>query len=260
MRPGLLALPGGLARIALLAAALGLTAPALAQEQSRPDVLSPDEVSAIEGVVRDYLLANPEVLVDALKVYQERQRLAEQQRRDQALVAHRNALREDPDSPVLGNPDGDVVIVEFFDYRCPYCRRVADNIRTAVEEDGNIRLVMKEFPILGPQSQRAARAALATVNQDKYLEFHFALMNNPGDMSDQHIWNVAEEVGVDVDQLKEDMQAREINRMLRRNFELAETLDINGTPAFVIGDTLVPGVIDLNRIRELVAQARAKSS
>ena len=101
---------------------------------------------------------------------------------------------------------------------------------------------------------------MATVNQGKYLEFHFALMNNPGDMSDQHIWNVAEEVGVDVDRLKEDMQAREINRMLRRNFELAETLDINGTPAFVIGDTLVPGAIDLNRIRELVAQARAKPS
>ena len=260
MRPGLLALPGVLARIALLAAALGLAAPALAQEQSRPDGLSPDQVKAIEEVVRDYLLANPEVLVDALQVYQERQRVAEQERRNQAVAAHRPLLEDDPDSPVLGNPEGDVVIVEFFDYRCPYCRRVADNVRTAVEEDGKIRLVMKEFPILGPQSQRAARAALATVNQGKYMEFHFALMNNPGDMSDQHIWNVAEGVGVDVERLKVDMQAREINRMLRRNFELAEMLDINGTPAFVIGDTVVPGAIDLNRVRELVAEARAKSS
>ncbi len=239
---------------------LALAGPAAAQEQSLPGGFDSDEVEGIEQIVRDYLLKHPEVLIQSLTAYQERQRLAEDRRRQQAVIAHRKALAEDPDAPVLGNPEGDVVIVEFFDYRCPYCRRVAQTLRRVVREDGEIRLVMKEFPILGPQSIQAARAALAALNQGKYEAFHFALMSEPGDMSDPHIRRIARTVGLDVERLQEDMASEDIDAIIRRNHGLARALNINGTPAFVIGDTLVPGAIDMPTLKRLVAEARAQQS
>ncbi len=234
--------------------------PAAAQEQSRPGGFAPDQIQGIEQIVRDYLFAHPEVLIESLTAYQQRQRVAEEQLRQQALIDSRAALTEDPDTPVVGNPEGDVAIVEFFDYRCQYCRRVAGTIKKAVEQDGNIRLIMKEFPILGPQSIQAARAALAAARQGKYEEFHWALMSEPGDMSDPHIRRVARTVGLDVDRLQTDMQSDEVDAMIRRNHELARALKINGTPAFVIGDTLVPGAIDAPTLERLVIEARAKQS
>ncbi len=250
-----------MAAVALaLAFSPALSGPAAAQEQSLPGGFAPDQVQGIEQIVRDYLIQHPEVLIQSLTAHQERQRVAKEQRRQQAVIDSRAALTEDPDTPAIGNPDADVTIVEFFDYRCQYCRRVVTSIRKLIEEDDKIRLVMKEFPILGPQSIQAARAALASVGQGKYEEFHFALMTEPGDMSDPHIRRVAGSVGLDVERLLKDMQSPEIDAMIRRNHELARSLDINGTPAFVIGDTLAPGAVDLSTLKRLVAQARAKQS
>ncbi len=237
-----------------------LSGPAAAQEQSLPGGFAPDQVQGIEQIVRDYLIQHPEVLIQSLTAYQESQRVAQEQRRQQAVVDSRTALTEDPETPVMGNPAGDVAIVEFFDYRCPYCRRVANAVKKVVADDGKIRLVMKEFPILGPQSIQAARAALAAVKQGKYEEFHWALMTEPGDMSDPHIRQIARTVGLDVERRQKDMQSPDIDAMIRRNNELARALDIKGTPAFVIGDALVPGAVDLPTLKRLVAQARAKQS
>ncbi len=237
-----------------------LSGPAAAQEQSLPGGFAPDQIEGIEQIVRDFLIENPEVLIQSLTAYQENQRVAKEQRRQQAVIDSRAALTEDPDTPVIGKPDADVTIVEFFDYRCQYCRRVVTAIRKLIEEDDKIRLVMKEFPILGPQSIQAARAALASVGQGKYEEFHFALMTEPGDMSDPHIRQIARIVGLDVERLQKDMQSPDIDAMIRRNHELARALDINGTPAFVIGDAVVPGAIDLSTLKRLVAEARAKQS
>lgn len=253
----------GLAAL-LLAAALALPtiamAPAQAQEQSRPGGFTGEQVEGLKQIMRQYLLENPEVLVEALTEYQRRQRLADQQRRQEAVIAQRDALRNDPAAPVLGNPEGDVTIVEFFDYRCQYCRRVVDDLRQVIESDGRVRLVMKEFPILGAASLRAAQAALAAVKQGKYEAYHFALMTSPGDMSDPHLMQVAMEVGLDVAQLKADMESEEIGRYIQRNQALAQELDISGTPAFVFGDTLVPGAISADTMRQLIAEARAKAS
>jgi protein-disulfide isomerase len=160
----------------------------------------------------------------------------------------------------MGNPAGDVVVVEFFDYRCPYCKTVAGMVRDEVASDGKVRLVMKEFPILGPQSVQAARAALAAVLQDKYDVFHFALMTQPGDMSDTHIDTVAASVGLDVERLRRDMKSPEIAAAIDRNIALAEAVGIRGTPAFVIGKSLVPGAIDAESFRQLIADARARAS
>ncbi len=148
-----------------LAFAATLPGPAAAQEQSLPGGFELDQVQGIEQIVRDYLLKHPEVLIQSLTNYQQRQTVAEQQRQQQAVIDSRAALTQDPDAPVMGNRDGDVVIVEFFDYRCPYCRRVAGPLKEVVEGDGKVRLIMKEFPILGAQSIQAARAALASVKQ-----------------------------------------------------------------------------------------------
>ena len=243
-----------------LALSSAIPGPGVAQEQSRPDGFAPEQVEGIEQIVRDYLLAHPEVLIQSLTEFQQRQKVAEKQRQQQTVLASRAALGQDPDSPVMGNPDGDVTIVEFFDYKCPYCKRVAGTVKDVVAADGKIRLVMKEFPILGPQSIKAARAALAVARQGKYEEFHWALMTKPGDMSDPHIRRIARSVGVDVDRMMADMESPEIQAMIQRNQDLAQTLRITGTPAFVIGDALVPGVIDRKTFERLVAQARAKES
>ena len=244
----------------VLCLSLALSGPAAAQEQSRPGGFDPAQVEGIEQIVRDYLLAHPEILIQSLNEFQQRQKVAENQRQQQAVGASRAALTQDPDTPVMGNPEGDVTIVEFFDYKCPYCKRAAGTLKEVVASDGNIRLVMKEFPILGPQSIKAARAALAVARQGKYEEFHWALMTEPGDMSDPHIRQVARTVGVDVDRMMADMDSPEIQAMIARNHDLAQALQINGTPAFVIGDTLIPGAVDRKTIERLVAQVRANQS
>lgn len=243
-----------------LALAPAISGPAAAQEQSRPGNFAPEQIEGIEQIVRDYLLAHPEVLIQSLNDYQNRQKVAEKQRQQEAVIASRAALTQDPDAPVMGNPEGDVAIVEFFDYKCPYCKRVAGVLRDVVAADGNIRLIMKEFPILGPQSIKASRAALAAHRQGKYEAFHWALMTKPGDMSDPHIRRIARGVGIDIERMMADMEAPEIQAMIKRNNDLAQALQITGTPAFVIGDTLVPGAIDRKAIERLVAQARAEQS
>ncbi len=236
-----------------------MAAPARAQDDQASN-FSPAEEDAIRQLVRDYLLANPEVLMEAAQVYRERQQEIQQQQARQTLVMRREELDRDPDSPVLGNPDGDVVVVEFFDYRCPYCVRVAEPLREAVEDDGNIRLVMKEFPILGPESMVAARMALAAEKQGKYEELHFAMMTVSGKLTEEKAFKIAEKIDLDMDQLRRDMEAPEIDAMLQRNFALAQALQINGTPAFVIGDEVVRGAIDMTTLRQIVGQTRANSS
>lgn len=263
MRTMTLAIPSLLRAAAALPAlvlALALATPAPAQEQSLPGGFTADQVQGIEEIVRDYLIRNPEVLIEALTIYQQHQKMAEEREQKLAVIERGEELARDPNSPVIGNPDGDVVIVEFFDYRCPYCRRVADDLRQTVEGDGKVRLVMKEYPILGAPSVRAARAALAAARQGKYEAYHFALMTQPGDMSDPHLKRVAKEVGLDVERLFEDMEDEAIDAMLQRNVALAEAIGVRGTPAFVFGDTLVPGAIDAETMRRLIDEARAKGS
>lgn len=246
----------------LLTAALPLliAAPLRAQQSEAPAAFSPAETKAIEAIVKDYLVAHPEVLIEALQAYEARQRQISEKRQREAVVAHREMLASDDGSPVLGNPEGDVLIVEFFDYRCPYCRTVAPRVMDTVRSDGGIRLVMKEFPILGPDSVYAARAALAAEKQDKYEDFHFALMQVDGELDEKAVLSVAQDMNLDLDRLQKDMLSKDIDAALQRNFALAEALGIGGTPAFVIGEELVPGAIDLEGLRSLVAAARAKAS
>ena len=168
----------------------------------------------------------------------------------------KDELAFDPGSPVLGNPTGDVTVVEFFDYRCPYCKRTAPVIDQLVKEDGRIRRVMKEFPILGPESLFASRVALAAKAQGKYEPLHRLLIGAKGALDQDTVMKFAKEAGLDMDRLKRDINAPAIDEILKKNRELAGQLEITGTPAFIIGKEFVPGAAELDTFKTIIARAR----
>jgi protein-disulfide isomerase len=213
-------------------------------------------VEQIEKIVRDYLMREPELIYQALEELQRRQAAAEVERQRAAIAANREQLINDAGDPVAGNPDGNVTLVEFFDYQCSYCRQVVQTVRELVDEDQELKVVFKEFPILGEASVIAARAALAAREQDRYLPFHFALMGTR-DLSLDGIMKLAEQVGLDTERLAREMHAPAIDQQLRENFALAQELGIEGTPAFVLGEEVVPGAVDKRRLAGLVEEARA---
>jgi protein-disulfide isomerase len=187
------------------------------------------------------------------------QRAAEAESLKKTIAARRDELLNDPDAPVAGNVVGNTTLVEFFDYNCPYCRRVAATVTDVVDDDPDLRLVYKEFPILGPGSQFAARAALASRKQAKYVPFHEALMAADGQVGEDGVLEIASQVGLDVDRLRRDMEDPAIEAAIRRNLELANALGITGTPSFVIGDRVVPGAVDRTTLESLIARARRSS-
>jgi protein-disulfide isomerase len=223
------------------------------------DSLPADQKQAIEELIRQYILDHPEVIVESVQKYHEHQQAAEQEAGQAAVSKHREALEQDPAAPVAGNPRGDVTIVEFFDYHCGFCKRVLPTVQELLKTDPGVRYVFKEFPILGPESVIAARAALAVwrLQPDKYLAFHVALMQSRGSLAEEQVLAIAGKVGVDREKLQQAMARPEIEEILKRNFELAQDLRIRGTPAFVIGDKLVPGAVSLDQLREMIAAVRA---
>ena len=240
-------------RAALALAFLAIAAAPVPAQQTPP--LTREQV---QQIVREYLLQNPEIIVEAIEALEQRQRQAQQADQREAVVAHREPLLRDPDAPVAGNPDGDVTVVEFFDYRCPYCKQVAPALTQLLKDDGKLRFVFKELPILGPDSLVAARAALAANAQGKYMPMHMALLRHRGAFDDATVMRLAGEAGLDAARLKTDMAKPEIMAMIERNRALAGALSITGTPAFVIGDRIVPGAADLETLKMLVAEARKR--
>lgn len=226
---------------------------------SQHNAFTPSQEEAIDKRIRAYLLENPDLIVEALRILEQRQTLAEARRSREQLASRQEEILNDPASPVGWNLDGDVTIVEFFDYQCPYCKAVVPRLNALRSEDDGIRYVYKELPILGPVSVIAARAALASREQDRYEDFHEALMTRPGKIRESDIFIIAEEVGLDIAQLRDDMRAPGIEESIERTRQLATALGINGTPAFVIGDRLVPGAISLEQLRSLVRRARERS-
>jgi protein-disulfide isomerase len=240
-------------RFRLAAMALLLFATALPARAEDP---SPAEVAKIQKIVRDYLREHPEVIVDALQEYQHRQDTQKVEQTRQTIAAMKDELLHDPTSPITGNPNGDVTVVEFFDYRCPYCKAVAPDLAKAVAADGKVRLIYKEFPILGPASITAAKAALAAVRQDKYPAFHDKLFAFKGNLDDAAIYAMASDLGLDVVRLKADMEKPEIESVIYHNYRLADKLKIEGTPAFVIGGELLPGAVSFDNLIAVFKRAR----
>ncbi|WP_374443925.1 DsbA family protein [Stella sp.] len=218
--------------------------------------LSPQQRQEVEAVLRDYLKRNPEFLIEVLQAAEEKQQANQLARARDTIVAERRELTQNPADPVGGNPKGDVTIVEFFDYRCPYCKQVKPIVEQVLKQDRNVRVVYKEFPILGRDSVYASRAALAAMKQDKYLPFHHALMAYRGQLGEEAVMTVARQTGLDVERLKRDMDNPAVEQTIAANRALAERIGIRGTPAFIVGDDLVPGAVDPGSLKALVDKAR----
>jgi protein-disulfide isomerase len=243
-------------RLSFLPVALA-TALASAPPHARAaaDMTAPQR-EAIEAVIHDYLMHNPDVLIEALRGAEDKLNHEADSKAATVLSDRRSEIFDDPMTPVGGNPRGDVTIVEFFDYRCPYCKQVLPTLQTLLKEDRELRFIYKEMPVLGPASIVAARAALAAQRQGKYEAFHAAMMGTKGQISEDAVYKVAASVGLDVGRLKQDMTAPDIERALKANLALAEALNIRGTPGFVIGQHIIPGVMDLEAIKSMIADAR----
>lgn len=240
-----------LAMSLIVALTLGRS-PAMAQSE-----ITPEFRRSLHEVIRTYLIENPEVIAEAIRGLEEKQRLAAEEDAKQALQTHKKALFDDPSTPTQGAANADVTLVEFFDYRCGVCRRAHPIVESLASSDRKLRRVYKDWPILGPESVYAARAALASQFQGKYVAFHDALMETRANLTEQSILDIAGRVGLDRTQLVRDMDRPEIDAAIKRNFELAEALRINGTPSFIIGETVVRGARDLQTLKNLVAEARA---
>ncbi len=237
-----------------IATAMALVATLVTPLASHADALSEDRVKEL---VLEAIRENPEIVLEAVQIIEQREQARQAAAAASVLSENRDLLENDPNAPVLGNPDGDVTVVEFFDYNCPYCRRVKPHIEALLDEDPNVKLVYREWPILGDGSVFAARAALAAREQGKYEEFHWALMGMQGRAEEASVIQVAQEIGLDIAQLRRDMQAPEIDAHIAASMEMSRLLGFNGTPSFVIGDALVPGVIEADQMIRLTQEARA---
>lgn len=241
----------------ILRAALAVCLLALAGGLAWAAGFTPGQKDEIGALVHEYLIGHPEVIEEALNELKRRQEAAEAQAQTAAIVKHADAIFRSPSDLVAGNPKGKVAMVEFFDYNCAYCKRAFGDVMKMIKTDGDLKLVMKEFPILGPGSVFASRAALASRRQDKYWPFHLAMLGHQGKIDEAATLDIAKSVGLDADRLRKDMEMPEINDVIAANMKLAEELNIQGTPAFIIDRTLIPGAIGYDGLTAAVRDVRA---
>jgi len=225
-------------------------------------LLGGNQEQRVTDLIEQHIAANPEIVLRAIQELRRREAEAKQDLARSNLAAFRAELTRDPRAPVGGNPEGDVTVVEFFDYNCPYCRAVKPALRELLAGDAGLRFVYKEFPILGESSQTAARAALAATRQGRatYERFHDALLGVQGQLANDDVFRIAERIGLDMARLRTDMEDPGIEAAIQANLDLASRLKITGTPAFVIGEAIIPGAVSLEELREAVSQARTKST
>jgi len=214
----------------------------------------------IEGIVKAYLIAHPEVIQEVMTEIEKRQAEAEAEKHKEGVKQYSKVLFYSPRQVTLGNPNGDVTMVEFFDYNCGFCRRALADMLDLMKGDPKLRVVLKEFPVLGPGSVEAAQVAVAVRMQDKdgkkYLEFHQKMLTSRGQADRARALAIAKEVGLDMGRLEKDMASGEAKETIDENLKMAEALGLNGTPSYVIGTDVVVGAVGLTALKEKVAAAR----
>lgn len=214
----------------------------------------------MESIVKDYLLRNPEILLEMSQSLEQKQKRAEDEQRKDALVSNADQIFRDKSDYVVGNPKGNVTMVEFFDYNCPWCKKSFPEVMALLEADKQLKVVLKEFPILGPDSEYAAKAAIAAGKQGKYLQMHKALYLHEGRVTPDTVDELAVAEGLNMDQLKIDMNGPKTLEIIDRNRSLAQSLAINGTPAFVIDDKLSPGYLPKEELARMIKEVRARGA
>ena len=217
---------------------------------ARADLDATDRAT-LNSIIEDFIRNNPEILRDTLIALAARE---EAERKQTGLAK----VRDDQGDPVMGNANGTITLYEFSDYNCGYCKRVFEPIQQLVRDNPDVRLVIKEFPILSQSSLVAAKAAIAAEMQGKFGDYHIAMMTYRGQITDAVVMRMAAQAGVDIDQLKSDMESPKTMAIIQRTREAAAALEINGTPGLVVGDTVVPGAIGLDDLVKLIAEERNK--
>jgi protein-disulfide isomerase len=241
---------------ALFALLVAVPAAAPARAQS----FTGEQRSEIERIIKDYLMSHPELLQEVMNELEKRQAQVEAEKHRAAVAENSAAIFSSPRQVTLGNPQGDVTVVEFFDYNCSYCKRAMINMLELLKNDGKLKFVLKEFPVLGDGSVQAAQVAAAVRMQDKtgkkYLEFHQKLLSGRGQADKARALAAAKEVGLDIAKIEKDMASDEVKATLEESFKLAEALGLNGTPSYVVGKDVVVGAVGLNTLKEKVNAAR----
>jgi protein-disulfide isomerase len=241
---------------AALACAMAMSPLAGAAEKSPFD---DRQKGAIGEIVKEYLLEHPEVIQDALAELERRQKDAEKTATREAVAKNAATLTSSPRNIVVGNEKGDVTLVEFFDYNCAYCKKSLVDIREMMKNDPKLRVVIRDFPVLGPDSVEASMVALAVKNQlsgDRYFDFHQKLLESKGRVGKDKAMAVAKDLGVDMAKLSKDMENPEIRATLEETMRLADQLKLQGTPAFVVGDDVIFGAVGLEPLHNSVASVR----
>lgn len=259
------------ALIGAAAALLGVAALALGYQAGQSDVAraAPESVAIaapaidraeIEGIVRNYLINNPEIMIEVQTALNTKQEAAQKEASTEIIGENKDKIFQSPMDAVFGNPQGDVTIVEFFDYNCGYCKKALPDMDALLKSDPNLRFVMKEFPILGPDSTRAHLVAKSfkTLMPEKYLEFHRDLLGAEGRATEASAMAIAVKLGADEAKIRETMKQPEIANAFRTNFELANSLSITGTPSYVIGNEVVPGALGSEALAEKISHIRNK--
>jgi protein-disulfide isomerase len=232
--------------VAMVSAVLAVSS-SQAQDTSAP--FDQKQTQAIEGIVRGYLLKNPEVLREAMGELQKRQEAEAAAKRKDALASFYKET-----SP-FASGNGKLTVVEFFDYNCGYCRHAFSEVTKLIDAEKDVRLVFVEFPILSDESRKASEAAIGASKQDKYWEFHRALMAHKGPVTEEAAMKVAAEVGLNMEQLKKDMASPETEALIEKNLTLGNSMGVQGTPAFFVGDEAIPGAPeDLKKVLQTALQ------
>ncbi|HEY7300096.1 MAG TPA: DsbA family protein [Xanthobacteraceae bacterium] len=237
--------------------ALSLLLPAAASAES----FTPDQRTEIEKIVREYLISHPEVLQDVIAEMDKKQASEEAEKQRAAVSENQTQIFNSAHQVTIGNAKGDVTMVEFFDYNCAFCKRALSDMLNLMKADSKLRVVLKEFPVLGEGSKEAAQVAVAARMQDKsggkkYLEFHQKLLGGRGQADKARALAVAKEVGFDMGRLEKDMASPEVNSTIEENFKLAEAMGLNGTPSYVIGSDVLVGAVGLDALREKLNMTR----
>ena len=222
------------------------------------DAFNPAQRTEIEGIIKDYLLTHPELITEMNKTLEDKQKLAEDEQRKSALTSNADEIFRDKADFVAGNTKGNVTMVEFFDYNCSWCRRGFPEVMSLLQSDKELRFVLKEFPIFGDDSEYAAKAALASGRQGKYWQLHLAMFSHEGKITRASVDEIAAAQGINMAKLKKDMADPAIEETLARTRALAQTLAINGTPAFIIDDKLVPGYLPQADLAAAIDEVRMK--
>ena len=230
----------------------------LSHAQAQENQFSKTQLKSIKSIVEQYIIENPKLILQSLQLMREKEGRKQAFNAKKNIITLKDDIFNDKNSPVGGNPKGDVTIVEFFDYRCGYCKRVFPQLKEVVKADQNIKYIYKEFPILGPESVIISKIALSVwlIEKNKYEIFHTKLMASKGKLTKQRLLNIAGSIGVDKEAISKKMDSNKIENILKNNYKLAQSLNISGTPAFIINNQIIPGAIDKSTLRSLIIKAR----